>query len=101
MNHRYNGCAWIKKGLCQPEEGFFFVGFFFSYSSGTLRSMTIKRYDHLCPKRVTSSHNLVNSQATCSSTISKFVYAPGILPDNLCFLGAPAFWCFRERIERN
>ena len=26
----YNGCAWIKKGLWQPEEDFFFVGFLFS-----------------------------------------------------------------------
>ena len=29
-NYVYNGCAWIKKGLWQPEEDFFFVGFFFS-----------------------------------------------------------------------
>ena len=53
-NYLHNGCAWIKKGLWQPEEDFFFVGFFFSSSSGTVRSMTIKRHDHLCPARVTS-----------------------------------------------
>jgi len=32
----YNGCTWIKKGLWQPEEDFFFVGFFFSSLYGTL-----------------------------------------------------------------
>ena len=53
-NYLYNGCAWIKKGLWQPEEDFFFVGFFFSSSSGTLGSMTIKRHGHLCQTRVTS-----------------------------------------------
>ena len=55
-NYRYlyNGCAWIKKGLWQPEEDLFFVGFFFSSLSGTLRSMKIKRHGHLCPTRVTS-----------------------------------------------
>jgi len=30
--------------LWQPEEVFFFVGFFFSCSSGALQSMTIKHY---------------------------------------------------------
>jgi len=69
----YNGCAWIKKGLWQPEEDFFFVGFFFSSSSGTLRSMTIKRHGHLCPTRVTSSQ-LAITPATytsdCDSTSS-------------------------------
>jgi len=74
-NHRYlyNWCAWIKKGLWQPEEDFFFVGFFFSSSSGSLRSMTIKRHGHLCPTRVTSSQ-LAISPATytldCDSTSS-------------------------------
>ena len=74
-NYRYlyNGCAWIKKGLWKPEEDFFFVGFFFSSSSGTLRSMTIKRHGHLCPTRVTSSQ-LAISPATytsdCDSTSS-------------------------------
>jgi len=53
-NYLYNGLAWIKKGLWQPEEDFVFVGFFFSSSSGTLRSMTIKRHGHLCPTRATS-----------------------------------------------
>ena len=41
INHLYNGCARIKKGLWQPKEYFF--RFFFSSSSGTLWSMTIKR----------------------------------------------------------
>jgi len=74
-NHQYlyNGCAWIKKGLWQPEEDFFFVGFFFSSSSGALRSMTIKRHGHLCPTRVTSSQ-LAIAPATytsdCDSTFS-------------------------------
>jgi len=45
----YNGCALIKKGLWQPEEDFFFVGFFFPSSSGTLRWMAIKCHGHLCP----------------------------------------------------
>ena len=73
-NYRYlyNECAWVKKGLWQPED-FFFVGFFFSSSSGTLRSMTIKRHGHLCPTRVTSSQ-LAISPATytsdCHSTSS-------------------------------
>jgi len=62
----YNGCAWIMKGLWQPEEDFFFVGFFFSSSSGTLRSMKIKRHGHLCPTRVTSSQ-LAISPATYTS----------------------------------
>ena len=53
INYLYNRCAWIKKGLWQPEEDFFFVGFFFSSSSGTLRSMITKRHGHLCPTRVT------------------------------------------------
>jgi len=69
----YNGRAWIKKGLWQPEEDFFFAGFFFSSSSGTLRSMTIKRHGHLCPTRVTSSQ-LAITPATytsdCDSTSS-------------------------------
>ena len=61
-NYRYlyNGCAWIKKGLWQPEEDFFFVGFFFSSSSGTLRSMTIKGHGHLCSSRVTSLQLAIN-----------------------------------------
>ena len=62
----YNGCAWIKKGLWQPEEDFFFVGFFFSFLSGTLQSMTIKRHGHLCLTRVTSSQ-LAISPATYKS----------------------------------
>jgi len=74
-NYRYLyiGCAWMKKGLWQSEEDFFFVGFFFSSSSGTLRSMTIKPHGHLCPTRVTSSQ-LAISPATytsdCDSTSS-------------------------------
>jgi len=74
-NHRYlyNGCVWIKKGLWQPVEFFFFVEFVFPSSSGTLRSMTIKRRGHLCPTRVTSSQ-LAISPATytsdCDSTSS-------------------------------
>jgi len=59
-NYPYNGCAWIKKGLWQPEEDFLFVGFFFSSSSGTLPSMTIKRHGHLCPTRVTSLQLVIN-----------------------------------------
>ena len=68
----YNGCAWIKKGLWQPEK-FFFVGFFFSSSSGTLRSMTIKRHGHLCPTRVTSSQLAITPStytSDCDSTSS-------------------------------
>ena len=30
-NYLCNGCAWIKKGLWQPEEDFFFVGFLFLF----------------------------------------------------------------------
>ena len=59
-NYLYNGCAWIKKGLWQPEKDFYFVGLFFSSSSGTLRSMTIKRHGHLCPTRVTSLQLAIN-----------------------------------------
>jgi len=68
-----NGCAWIKKGLWQPEEDIFFVGFFFSSSSGTLRSMTIKRHGHLCPKRITSLQLVINPAtytSDCDSTSS-------------------------------
>jgi len=73
INYIYNGCAWIKKGLWQPEEDFFFVGFFFSASSGTLRSMTIKRHGHLCPTRVTSLQLAINPgtyTSDCDSTSS-------------------------------
>ena len=28
-NYLHNGCAWIKKGLWQPEEDFFLSGFSF------------------------------------------------------------------------
>ena len=69
----YNGSAWIKKGLWQPEEDFFFVGFFFSSSSGTLRSMTIKRHGHLCPTRVTFLQLAINPATytlDCASTSS-------------------------------
>jgi len=72
-NYLYNGFAWIKKGLWQPEEDFFFVGFFFSSSSGTLRSMTIKRHGHLCPTRVTSLQVAINPAtytSDCDSTSS-------------------------------
>jgi len=72
-NYLYNGCVQIKKGLWQPEEDFFFVGFFFSSSSGTLRSMTIKRHGHLCPTRVTSSQLAINPAtytSDCDSTSS-------------------------------
>jgi len=72
-NYLYNGCAWIKNGLWQPEEDFFFVGFFFSSSSGTLRSMTIKRHGHLCPTRVTSLQLAINPAtyiSDCDSTSS-------------------------------
>ena len=74
-NYRYlhDGCAWIKKGLWQPEEDFFFFGFFFSSLSGTLRSMTIKRHGHLCPTRVTSLQLAINSAtytSDCNSTSS-------------------------------
>jgi len=71
-NYRYlyNGCAWIKKGLWQPEEDFFFVGFFFSSSSGTLRSMTIKRHGHLCPTRVTSSQLAISPATFTSDCVS-------------------------------
>ena len=71
-NYLYNGCAWIKKGLWQPEEDFFFVGFFFSSSSGNLRSMTIKRHGHLCPTRVASLQlaNPATYTSDCVSTSS-------------------------------
>ena len=72
-HYLYNGCAWIKKGLWQPEEDFYFVGFFFSCSSGTLRSMTIKRHGHLCPTRVTSLQLDINPAtytSDCDSTSS-------------------------------
>jgi len=62
----FSWVAWMKKGLWQPEEDFFFVGFFFSSLSGTLRSMTIKRHGHLYPTRVTSSQ-LAISTATYTS----------------------------------
>jgi len=68
-NYLYNGCAWIKKGLWQPEEDFFFVGFF-SSSSGTLRSMTIKRHGHLCPTRVTSLQLAINPATYTSDCVS-------------------------------
>ena len=51
QNYHYNGCASIKKGLWQPEVDFFFVGFFFSSSPGTLRSMTVKRYMAICARQ--------------------------------------------------
>jgi len=73
QNYLYNGCAWTKKGLWQPEEDFFFVGLFFSSSSGTLRSMTIKRRGHLCPTRVTSLQLAINPAtytSDCDSTSS-------------------------------
>jgi len=69
----YNGCSWMKKGLWQPEEEFFFVGFFFSSSSGTLRSMTIKCHGHLCLTKVTSSQlaiSLATYTSDCNSTSS-------------------------------
>jgi len=72
-DYLYNGCAWIKKGLWQPEKDFFFVGFFFSSSSGTLRSMTIKHHGHLCPTRVTSLQLAINPAtytSDCDSTSS-------------------------------
>jgi len=72
-NYLYNGCAWIKKGLWQPEEDFFFVRFFSSSSSGTLQSMTIKRHGHLCPARVTSLQVAINPAtytSDCDSTSS-------------------------------
>ena len=69
-NYLYNGCAWIRKGLWQPEEDFFFVGFFFTSSSGTLRSMTIKRHGHLCPTRVTSLQLAINPATHTSDCIS-------------------------------
>jgi len=73
-NYLYNGCAWIEKGLWQPEEDFFFVGFFFSSSSGTLRSMTIRHDGHLCPtERVTSLQLAINPPtytSDCDSTSS-------------------------------
>ena len=69
-NYLYNGCAWIKKGLWQPEEDFFFVGFFFCSSSGTLRSMTIKRHGHLCPTRVTSLQLAINPATYTSDCVS-------------------------------
>ena len=55
------------------EEDFFFVGFFISSSSGTLRSMTIKRHGHLCATRVTSSQLAINPAtytSDCDSTFS-------------------------------
>jgi len=73
LNYLYNGCVWIKKGLWQPEEDFFFVGSFFSSSSGTLRSMTIKRHGHLCLTRVTSLQLAINPTtytSDCNSTSS-------------------------------
>ena len=72
-SYLYNGCAWIKKGLWQPEEDFFFVEFFISSSSGTLRSMTIKCHGHLCPTRVTSLQLAINPAtytSDCDSTSS-------------------------------
>ena len=69
-NYLYNGCAWIKKGLWQHEEDFFFVGFFFSSSSGTLQSMTIKRHGHLCPTRVTSLQLAINPATYTSDCVS-------------------------------
>ena len=69
-NYLYNGCAWIKKGLWQPEEDFFFVGFFFSSSSGTLRSMTIKRHGHLCATRATSLQLAINPATYTSDCVS-------------------------------
>jgi len=72
-NYLYNGRAWIKKGLWQPEEDFSFAGFFFSTSSGTLRSMTIKCHGHLCPTRVTSLQLAINPAtytSDCDSTSS-------------------------------
>jgi len=72
-NYLYNGCAWIKKGLWQPEEDFDFVGFFFFSSFGTLRSMTIKRHSNLCRTRVTSLQLAINPATNtlyCDSTSS-------------------------------
>jgi len=72
-NYLYNGCAWIKKGLWQLEEDFFFVGFFVSSSSGSLWSMTIKPHGHLCPTRVTSLQLAINPAtytSDCDSTSS-------------------------------
>ena len=67
-NYLYNGCAWIKKELWQPEEDFFFVGFF--SSSGTLRSMTIKHHGHFCPTRVTSLQLAINPVTYTSDCVS-------------------------------
>ena len=106
-NYLYNGCVWIKKGLWQPEEDFFFVWFFFSSSSGTLRSMKIKRHGHLCPTRVTSLQLAINPAtytSDCDSTSSgRHTFNMetsiscnlwGTWLDNLCFFGAPAFFLF-------
>jgi len=44
-----------------------------SSSSGTLRSMTVKRHGHLCPTRVTSSQLAINPAtytSDCDSTSS-------------------------------
>ena len=56
-------------------RGFILVGFFFSSSTGTLRSMKIKRYGHLCP----THHNFVN---------------PGLL--SRPWSNAVPTWCLRK-----
>jgi len=57
----------------KSEKKMYIVRFYFSSSSETLWSMTIKRHGHLCPTRVTSSQ-LTISPATytsdCDSTSS-------------------------------
>ena len=44
QNYLYNRHAWHQEKVMAIRRGFVFVGFFFSSSSGTLRSLTIKRY---------------------------------------------------------
>ena len=66
-------CVLFINAFYKPEEDFFFVGFFFSSSSGTLRSMTIKHHGHLCPTRVTTLQLAINPAtytSDCDSTSS-------------------------------
>jgi len=67
------GVRGSRKGYGNRKRISFFVGFFFSSSSGTLQSMTIKRPGHLCPTRVSSLQLAINPAtytSDCDSTSS-------------------------------
>ena len=105
-NYLYNGCAWIKKGLWQLEEDFFFVRFFFSSSSAPCGPWQINimaicaRQEPLCnwpliPQpihRTATARLAVDTIFTMETSISCNLW--GTWLDNLCVFSVPQRFFF-------